>query len=145
MKRIFKLIVRSAVACLATTLLSPSRGDEPTPSAVPLEAVDAETRAMWLIDGQVVDASDGMPIESFTVTPGTLSIEPDGKTTVRFRDNLHREMTAGRLRWPRTSGFAVMRFRVSADGYRPLVTPRIHRGGPHVRIRVQLQAEDDGQ
>ncbi|WP_182870822.1 hypothetical protein [Stieleria mannarensis] len=114
----------------------------------PIESVDAATRAMWLIDGGVIDSVTSEPIGDFIVTPGSLSVDDSGRSTVRWRDNLKREMKAGRLRWPRTSGFSVMRFRVTADGYRPAVTQRIWRGGPHTQIMVRLvpvgDAEDRG-
>ncbi|QDV83259.1 hypothetical protein [Planctomycetes bacterium TBK1r] len=109
----------------------------------PVESVDAATRSMWLIDGVVVDSVSSQPISDFTVTPGSLSTDETGRSTVRWRDNLKREMTAGRLRWPRTSGFSVMRFRVTADGYRPAVTQRIWRGGPHTQIKVRLVPVDE--
>ncbi|MCS7470387.1 hypothetical protein NZK35_27370 [Stieleria sp. ICT_E10.1] len=108
----------------------------------PIESVDAATRSMWLIDGVVVDSVSSKPIPNFTVTPGSLSTDDTGRSTVRWRDNLKREMTAGRLRWPRTSGFSVMRFQVTADGYRPAVTQRIWRGGPHTQIKVRLVPVD---
>ncbi|PAY19803.1 hypothetical protein CKO51_09360 [Rhodopirellula sp. SM50] len=116
-------------------LLSGAAAAEELP---PIESVDAATRSMWLIDGVVVDSVSSQPIPDFTVTPGSLSTDDTGRSTVRWRDNLKREMTAGRLRWPRTSGFSVMRFRVTAQGYRPAVTQRIWRGGPHTQIKVRL-------
>ena len=104
----------------------------------PLVAVDGATRMKWLIYGQAVDASTGKPIPAFTVTPGTISVDETGKSVVRWRDNLKIEMQNGQIRWPRTSGFSQMRFRVSAKGYRPLVTHVIRRGGPHLRMKVSL-------
>jgi len=106
---------------------------------LPLESVDAATRSMWLIDGVVVDQLSSLPLKNFTVTPGTLSTDEQGRTTIRWRDNLKREMKDGRLRWPRTSGFSVMRFRVTADGHSPAITQRVWRGGPHTRIKVRLR------
>lgn len=120
------------IACCAAPV---GRGESP---AVDLNAVDAATRAMWLIDGTVVNAETREPIDAFLVTPGTTSTDDDGKTAIRWRDNLKRPMTEGRLQWPRTSGFSVMRFRITAPGYQPAVTHRIWRGGPHTRILVKL-------
>ena len=108
----------------------------------PVESVDAATRSMLLIDGIVLDAATLEPIAKFTVTPGSLSTDDQGKATIRWRDNLKREMNDGRLLWPRTSGFSVMRFRVTAQGYRPATTQRIWRGGPHTRMKVRLQPVD---
>jgi hypothetical protein len=105
----------------------------------PIESVDAATRSMWLIDGTVVDSETDRPIRRFAVTPGTLSTDERGRTTIRWRDNLKREMIQGRLRWPRTSGFSVMRFRITADGYNPAISQRVWRGGPHTRIKVHLK------
>jgi hypothetical protein len=113
-----------------------------TKAPPPVESIDAATRAMWLIDGRVVDARSGQPIESFTVTPGTLSQDDQGRTTIRWRENLERDMEAGRLRWPRTSGFSVMRFRIRADGYHPALTPTIRRGGPHLRLNARLRPRE---
>ena len=127
-----------AIALLALLTVSASLTAQ-EPELVPLESVDAMTRSMWLIDGTVMDAKTGQPVANFVVTPGSLSKDDAGKSTIRWRDNLKRPMKAGRLRWPRTSGFSVMRFRVTADGYKPLVTQRIWRGGPHTRILVRLQ------
>jgi len=104
----------------------------------PLRSVDAETRTRWLVDGRVVDAASGKPIPVFTVTPGSLSTDERGRTELRLRENLAKDMRDGTLRWPRTSGFAEMRFRISAEGYRPVVTQRIRRGGPHIRMRIRL-------
>ncbi|MCA9136935.1 MAG: hypothetical protein KDB00_09250 [Planctomycetales bacterium] len=118
-------------------------GGDTTPSVdtelAPVESVDAATRSMWLIDGIVIDADTSKKIDRFTVTPGSLSTDDAGKSMVRWRDNLKREMTEGRLRWPRTSGFSVMRFRVSADSYIPVTTQRIWRGGPHTRVIIRMK------
>ncbi|KAA5547142.1 hypothetical protein FYK55_01630 [Roseiconus nitratireducens] len=135
---------RSSWQCLAWVVFAACSARavaEPPASLPPVASVDAETRAKWLIDGTVVDAETGAAIESFRITPGTLSSDEDGKIRIRWRDNLERVMSAGRLQWPRTSGFSVMRFRISADGYRPAVSHQISRGGPHVRMRVRLLAE----
>ena len=105
-----------------------------------VESVDAKTRSMWLIDGRVFDSKTNQPLKQFTVTPGSLSTDDSGRTTVRWRDNLKREMTDGLLRWPRTSGFSVMRFRITAKGYRAAVSQRIWRGGPHTQMVVPLSA-----
>ncbi|MCO8120436.1 hypothetical protein NHH03_01710 [Stieleria sp. TO1_6] len=105
---------------------------------VPIESVDATTRATWLIDGMVIDAQTEQPIQSFVVTPGSLSVDDQGRSSVRWRANLNREMKQGMLQWPRTSGFSVMRFRITADGYLPVVTQQIHRGGPHTRMKLKL-------
>lgn len=104
-----------------------------------LRSVPASTRAMWLIDGSVVDAETGKAVEQFIVTPGTIGSDEDGRTKIRWRENLQRKMKDGELRWPRTSGFSVMRFRVSAKGYHPVTTHRIWRGGPYTRMRVALK------
>ena len=104
----------------------------------PVESVDGATRTRWLIDGLVVDAISKEPIKSFVVTPGTMSTDDRGRAVVRWRDNLKREMSDGVLQWPRTSGFSEMRFRVTARGYRPLVTHPMRRGGPHTRIKVSM-------
>ena len=104
----------------------------------PIVAVDGATRMKWLIRGVAVDAVSGEPIPALTVTPGTLSVDASGKSVVRWRDNLKIDMKGGQIRWPRTSGFSQMRFRVSAPGYQPLVTHVIRRGGPHLRIKVAL-------
>lgn len=117
-------------------------GDDPARTdiqLVPVESVDAATRSMWLIDGTVIDADTSEKIKKFTVTPGSLSTDESGKSTIRWRSNLKREMTDGRLRWPRTSGFSVMRFQVTADSYVPITTQRIWRGGPHTRIVVRMK------
>ena len=116
------------------------KGTDPLP---PLQTVDAATRSMWLIDGLVIDKQTGRRINRFVVTPGSLSADENGKSAVRWRDNLKREMKAGRLRWPRTSGFSVMRFRVTAEGYRPAMTQKVWRGGPHIRIRVVMAPVKD--
>lgn len=108
-----------------------------------VETVDAEVRSMWLIDGVVFDAETSKPIAEFTVTPGSLSTDDEGKSTIRWRANLKRDMKAGRLRWPRTSGFSVMRFKITAPGYVPAVTQRIWRGGPHTRIKIRLKPEQE--
>ena len=113
-----------------------------SPDLVPIETVDAATRSMWLIDGTVVDAKSLQPLKEFLVTPGSLSTGQQDRTTLRWRDNLKREMKDGRFRWPRTSGFSVMRFRVTAEGYQPAITHRIWRGGPHTRIQVRLKRVD---
>lgn len=125
------------LTCLlaATAVQAQDTGAE----TVPLESVDATTRSMWLIDGVVLDATSLQPLKDFSVTPGTLSTDQRQRTSLRWRDNLKREMKDGRLRWPRTSGFSVMRFRVTAEGYNPAVTQRIWRGGPHTRIQVRMK------
>ena len=108
----------------------------------PVEQTNAATRTKWMIVGRAVDATTGKPLPSFSVVPGTDSIDDEtGKTVVRWRENLKRDMKAGQLQWPRTSGFSVMRFRISAPGYRPLVTQMMRRGGPHVRLRMKLRPE----
>ncbi|MEL6106804.1 MAG: hypothetical protein AAFU85_12225 [Planctomycetota bacterium] len=111
------------------------------PGLPELNGTDGATRMKWLIDGMVVDSRTGQPLTEFQVTPGTLSIGEDGKTIVRWRDNLKIVMREGRFRWPRTSGFSEMRFRVTSKGYRPLVTPAMRRGGPYARVRVRLTKE----
>ncbi|QDV42882.1 hypothetical protein Enr13x_27330 [Stieleria neptunia] len=133
---------RCILLAVFAALLSGAAAAEELP---PIESVDAATRSMWLIDGVVVDSVSSEPIPDFTVTPGSLSTDDAGRSTVRWRDNLKREMIAGRLRWPRTSGFSVMRFQVTADGYRPAVTQRIWRGGPHTQIKVRLVPVDEAQ
>lgn len=105
------------------------------------KTVDGAKRMKWLIDGSVVDSKSEQPLAEFIVTPGTLSVDDAGRTTVRWRDNLKIVMREGRFQWPRTSGFSEMRFRVSAKGYRALVTPAMRRGGPYTRIRVRLVHE----
>lgn len=113
-----------------------SSASESPPS---LQDIDASTRAKWLIDGAVVDTVTGKAIKQFIVTPGTTSLDDaTGQTTIRWRDNLKRSMSDGRLQWPRTSGFSVMRFRIDADGYRPIITHEIWRGGPYTRIKVRM-------
>ena len=125
------------LACLfaATT----AHAQDQMPDLAPIESVDAATRSMWLIDGMVVDAKSLQPLKEFLVTPGSLSTGQQDGTTLRWRGNLKRDMKDGRFRWPRTSGFSVMRFRVTAEGYQPAITHRIWRGGPHTRIQVRLK------
>ncbi|MEO1529703.1 MAG: hypothetical protein AAFX06_30160 [Planctomycetota bacterium] len=112
-----------------------------TEDAVDLREVDGGTRMKWLIDGTVVDSKTGKPIEEFIATPGTFSVDDSGRSVVRWRDNLKISMRGGEFKWPRTSGFSEMRFRISANGYRPVVTPAMRRGGPYTRIRVTLTRE----
>ncbi len=114
-------------------------GNAAAQSLPPVDQSDAETRTKWLIDGTVLESESGEPISRFTVTPGTISIDAEGRSVIRWRDNLARTMNEGRLQWPRTSGFALMRFKVSADGYQDLTTQKIERGGPHIRLRVHLR------
>ncbi|MCC9600396.1 hypothetical protein LOC67_07475 [Stieleria sp. JC731] len=108
------------------------------PPLPPLESVDSASRAKWLMEGPVVDSETGRPIAAFTVIPGSISTDDDGKATIRWRDNLKREMGDGLLQWPRTSGFSVMRFKIVAEGYRPAISHIVRRGGPHTRTRVKL-------
>lgn len=115
-----------------------SNPDRSESHALPFEGVDNATRAKWLLDGNVIDAKTGKPIERFLVTPGTRTIDDQGETQIRWRENLAKKMSDGLLRWPRTSGFSEMRFKVTADGYRPLVTHSVRRGGPHTRVRIRL-------
>jgi hypothetical protein len=103
-----------------------------------VEDTDAETRAMWLIRGEVVNAVDDEPIESFVAVPGTMSNDADGKSVIRWRENLQREMRDGKFLWPRTSGFSLMRFRVRAKGFFPAITPQLQRGGPHTRMKIRM-------
>jgi hypothetical protein len=131
------------MASLTCLLAATAIQSQDIPSeTVPLESVDAATRSMWLMDGVVLDATSLRPLKDFSVTPGTLSTDQHQRTSLRWRENLKREMKDGRLRWPRTSGFSVMRFRVTADGYNPAVTQRIWRGGPHTRIQVRMKPID---
>jgi hypothetical protein len=134
MQKTFRICLSLIAVLIAGGEAFPQR-----PPMVDLDSIDAATRAMWLIDGSVVDAATGESIPNFTVTPGSLSTDDEGKTTVRWRDNLSRDMADGRFQWPRTSGFSLMRFRVTAEGYRPAITHRIWRGGPHTRIHVRLR------
>lgn len=129
--------IRSLLFCSFFVLgLAPyALSQDPLPR---VESVDAATRTRWLINGTVVDRQTKQPVKAFSVTPGTTSIDATGKTTIRWRENLKREMTNGAFQWPRTSGFSVMRFRVTASGYDSAVTHKINRGGPHIRLRVQL-------
>lgn len=137
------LSISPFVGCAAILALlvsaTASQSQEPSIQLTPIESVDAATRSMWLIDGIVVDAETSRPITDFAVTPATISTDDRGRTKLRWRDNLKRQMNSGRLRWPRTSGFSVMRFRVTAPGYRPAITQRIWRGGPHTQIKVRLK------
>ena len=138
-----------AVCLFAGFVVPPAAAEPPSQQKLsqqkplpPVESAEASTRARWMMDGAVVDAKSGKPIQKFEVTPGTDSIDPEsGKVRVRWRDNLKKQMSGGALRWPRTSGFSVMRFRITAAGYQPLVTQMMRRGGPHIRIRVKLQPE----
>lgn len=109
------------------------------PPLPPLESIEAASRARWLIEGPVIDAKTGSSVEAFTVIPGSISTDDNGRATIRWRENLKREMKAGHLQWPRTSGFSVMRFKIIAEGYHPVVSPIIRRGGPHLRMRVKLR------
>lgn len=106
----------------------------------PVETVDAATRTRWLVDGVIVDAMTGQPVKEAIVTPGTLSVSSEGRTTIRWRDQLKLEMKPGSFQWPRTSGFSIMRFRVTAPGYHPAITQKIRRGGPHIRMKVKLRS-----
>lgn len=110
-----------------------------------LADVDNETRAKWLLDGVVVNGADGKPVPSFRVIPGSLSTNERGETKIRWRENLARQMERGVLKWPRTSGFNEMRFQIVAQGFAPMVTHRIRRGGPYTRIRVTLTPEKTPQ
>lgn len=130
---------RSAAVLLLIAAASPTIAQVPSNE---LESIDAATRSMWLISGTVVDADSNKPVKAFTVTPGSLSTDDQGKTAVRWRDNLKREMSNGKLLWPRTSGFSLMRFRITAPGYQPAVTHRIWRGGPHTRMLVRIKPEE---
>lgn len=103
----------------------------------PVESVDSLTRSMWLIQGTVHDALTGKPIPQVTMIPGSLSRDQSGKTVVRWRENLKRNMR-DQLKWPRTSGYSVMRFKLIAEGYQPIITQRVYRGGPHIRLRVKM-------
>lgn len=106
----------------------------------PVETVDASTRTRWLVDGVILDSATGKEVKGAVVVPGTLAITSEGRTTIRWRDQLKREMKPGVFQWPRTSGFSVMRFRVTAPGYHPVITQKIRRGGPHIRMKVRLTA-----
>ncbi|MEM0926607.1 MAG: hypothetical protein AAGJ83_11260 [Planctomycetota bacterium] len=107
-------------------------------AAAQFPEIDNTTRAMWLLDGEVIDRKTGKRIGDFVVTPGSLSTNDRGQTRVRWRENLARTMKNGQLRWPRTSGFSEMRFRVTAEGYLPFITHRIRRGGPYTRLRLRV-------
>lgn len=132
-------MMRLAQIILTFILSTTSLADEPVlPS---LDRTAGSVRMKWLVDGMVVDSKTGAPLPEFRVTPGTFSVGEDGKTVVRWRDNLKITMRDGRFRWPRTSGFSEMRFRVTAKGYRPVVTPAMRRGGPYTRVRVRLTKE----
>ena len=138
--RQFALILFCSVVIASAPCCAQQPAQESS-SVVPLEKVDAATRSRWLLDGTVVDAESGKPIREFVVTPASLSTDDNGKTILRWRDNLNRTMRGGVLKWPRTSGFSVMRFKITAAGYRTLVTPTMPRGGPYVRIRIKLVRE----
>ena len=91
-----------------------------------------------MIDGWVVDATSGKPISSFQVTPGTDQQLTDAAgISVRWRDNLTKAMQGGAFKWPRTSGFSQMRFRVTAPGYHPAITHMMQRSGPYVRLCIR--------
>ncbi|OYP28383.1 hypothetical protein [Rhodopirellula sp. MGV] len=147
MKRfVLQLVIPSlfAAVCFGSNLataeppLSPAQSPAQSPALPAVENIDAASRAKWLMEGPVVDSESGLPIAAFTVIPGSISTDDDGKATIRWRDNLKREMKDGLLQWPRTSGFSVMRFRIVAEGYQPAVSPIIRRGGPHLRLKMKL-------
>lgn len=105
------------------------------------DALD-QARRKFLIDGQVVDADTGEPIDSFRVLPGTpyRGAEKNAMVAV-WQPHMIREMTDGVFQWPRTRGYKEMRFRVEADGYRPATTNWLGVGGPYMRFRVHLQPD----
>lgn len=129
---------RHSMALLALVVCIPVCGQE----LPPVESVDAATRTRWLVDGGITDAVTGKPVQDVIVTPGTLAVGPEGRTVIRWRDQLKLKMKPGVFQWPRTSGFSVMRFRITAPGYRPVITQKIRRGGPHIRMKVRLEAAD---
>lgn len=141
-------LIRCATLLCVACLVSPSalyaqkaanaqQKDESDEQLAPVEAVDSLTRSMWLIQGTVEDAVTGKAIPQVTMIPGSLSRNENGKTVIRWRENLKRNMR-DQLRWPRTSGYSVMRFQLVADGYQPIITQRVYRGGPHIRLRVKM-------
>jgi hypothetical protein len=101
-----------------------------------------EDRRAYLIDGQVIDAETGDPIESFRVVPGTPYRGTGGGAAIAvWQPHMIREMTDGVFRWPRTRGYKEMRFRVEADGYRPATTLWLGVGGPYMRLKVHLRRD----
>ena len=130
--RFTKLIV---ICILSAWLATAVAAEDDLPA---VERVDAASRAKWLLEGSVTDRQTGQPVGEFTLVPGSISTDETGRSVIRWRENLKREMANGVLQWPRTSGFSVMRFQVTADGYQPAVTHIIRRGGPHTRLRLQL-------
>ena len=132
--RVFdRMLVRFAAILLALgAACGADAVDEPTD----------EARRSFLIDGQVVDADTGEPIESFRVVPGTPYRDAgNGAAVAVWQPHMIREMTDGVFQWPRTRGYKEMRFRVEADGYRPATTLWLGVGGPYMRLKVHLRRD----
>ncbi len=108
-------------------------------SAVGADDALDQAKRQFLIDGKVVDADSGQPIESFRVLPGTpfRGVDNDSPVAV-WQPHMIREMSDGVFQWPRTRGYKEMRFRVEADGYRPATTNWLGVGGPYMRLKVHL-------
>ncbi len=96
-----------------------------------------------LIDGQVLDATSGKPVEVFRVIPGVrYNRSPGVRGNIAvWQPHMIREMKDGAFQWPRTRGYDEMRFRIEADGYRPATTTWLGKGGPHLRMKVHLRAD----
>ncbi|TWU01161.1 carboxypeptidase-like regulatory domain-containing protein [Stieleria varia] len=129
------------------------------PDSVPHEEESQQDSASdarkWLINGTAIDWETGEPIDVFRVIPGTPNPRegmaneiraPGGLNQTPSREALWqphqiREMRDGKFQWPRTSGYRMMRFRVEADGYQPVMTPWTERGGPYTKMRVYMRRD----
>lgn len=96
-----------------------------------------------LIDGEVLNADTGEPVETFRVIPGVRYNRAPGVrgNLAVWQPHMIREMTDGEFHWPRTRGYDEMRFRIEADGYRPATTTWLGKGGPHLRMKVHLRPD----